>query len=417
MFASTRPKSFLRVQFAVVAFFALIAAALFAGEGAASPEDKGGSASVAEKSSSTDAVLAVKGEPGTLIFRVVDEDKRVLLGEIDSTGIALVDSGVSSGAHDFVFVHANADGECVIGGVELAAGKVVRLIPELKMRVGELEVSCQPPDVEIFIDGERRGRGVVLIGNMPVGKEVLVEARSPTLGVQSKTVKIAANSTERVAFDMRQNKPAAAPDARILLPDTQLALASQNGAVVTVDGKPVALKDGAIEGLAVGMHVVEISLPLGEKTVPVWKGAFAAHSAVMPEAAKASQAIRILDDDATGNPATEVENAAAASDGGDNTAAGEEAPEIERKVPEAGTRIKIVVDIVLDASRFKFSVADPGVALPGDGLCKIYVEGTELPVPAKVSSATSAGAVLSFLLPDTQVSVKETQTFEIEFTP
>lgn len=416
MFASTRPKIFLRVQFAVVAFFALIAAALFAGEGAASPEDKGGSASVAEKSSSTDAVLAVKGEPGTLIFRVVDEDKRVLLGEIDSTGIALVDSGVSSGVHDFVFVHANADGECVIGGVELAAGKVVRLIPELKMRVGELEVSCQPPDVEIFIDGERRGRGVVLIGNMPVGKEVLVEARSPTLGVQSKTVKIAANSTERVAFDMRQNKPAAAPDARILLPDTQLALASQNGAVVTVDGKPAALKDGAIEGLAVGMHVVEISLPLGEKIVPVWKGAFAAHSAVMPEAAKASPAIRILDDVA-GNSGAEAENAAAASDGGDDAAAGEEAPEIERKVPEAGTRIKIVVDIVLDTSRFKFSVADPGVALPGDGLCKIYVEGAELPVPAKVTSATSAGAVLSFLLPDTQVSVKESQTFEIEFTP
>ncbi|MCD8283433.1 MAG: hypothetical protein LUD52_01720 [Opitutae bacterium] len=399
-----------------MAFFALIAAALFAGEGAASPEDKGGSASVAEKSSSTDAVLAVKGEPGTLIFRVVDEDKRVLLGEIDSTGIALVDSGVSSGVHDFVFVHANADGECVIGGVELAAGKVVRLIPELKMRVGELEVSCQPPDVEIFIDGERRGRGVVLIGNMPVGKEVLVEARSPTLGVQSKTVKIAANSTERVAFDMRQNKPAAAPDARILLPDTQLALASQNGAVVTVDGKPAALKDGAIEGLAVGMHVVEISLPLGEKIVPVWKGAFAAHSAVMPEAAKASPAIRILDDVA-GNSGAEAENAAAASDGGDDAAAGEEAPEIERKVPEAGTRIKIVVDIVLDTSRFKFSVADPGVALPGDGLCKIYVEGAELPVPAKVTSATSAGAVLSFLLPDTQVSVKESQTFEIEFTP
>ncbi len=347
------------------------------------------------------AVLAIKGEPQTKVFRV-ENGERIPLGEIDETGMSLIDPGVAEGTYDFVFTNANADGECILSGVKLSPGKVVRLLPTFRMKVGELAVACIPTDVEVFIDGEHQGRGVVVLGNMPVGKEVTVEARSATLGTQSQTVKIPANSTARVTFDMRKNKPAP-PDGRIRLPEVQLALASQPGATISIDGEPATLKDGGFTGLTLGMHVVEISLPLGEKQVSVWKGAFPARSAIMPASAKAAQAVEI----------PEVEFVATSTE--ELPVATTEPVDSLRKIPAAGTRIRAVVDFVLDATRLKFSVVDPDVALPGNGLCKIFFAGSDLPVPAETSSTTPDGAIATFLVPESLEGVTESEPFEIEF--
>ncbi len=221
--------------------------------------------------------------------------------------------------------------------------------------------------------------------------------------MQSKKVVIAPNETKKIAFDLRSNKPNLIPDGRILLPETQLALASQKGAILKVDGREKALKDGAIENLALGIHVVEILLPLEGKLVSVWKGAFPARSATTGTN-EVLAAISVPEGAEDGVPAEEISEDSAVP-----------AENSSRKVVPAGTRIKAIVEFSLGASKLKFSVLDSEISLPADGLCKVFLKDSDVPVPAKTSSTTASGAILTFLVSDDSGAFSENQTFEIEF--
>ena len=306
------------------------------------------------------AVLVVAGIPGTEVSRVAD-GSLVPVGVVDDSGVLMVSYGLPAGKYDFVFSHKNAVEPLKMKGVELFSGNGKKLEPQLKMRTGSLTVVCLPSDVEIFIDGVHRGRGMLVQGDLPLGREVAVEARSSRLGMQAKRVKITAGEPVRVDFDLRANVPANRPDGKIVLPEIPLVFAVQDGALVKVDGVPAKLESGALVELPVGECVAEFFLPLGEKQVLVWRGAFVARSAILPQADRVAVAF----------PADSKSESAAA-------------------VP-ANAAVVAKVSLVL-GSRFTISSGEKA-GLADGGIYDFHFAGRSNPMRVKLSAVTPDSAI------------------------
>lgn len=339
-------------------------------------------------------VLVVRAEAGTRVARVEGE-KRVELGVVGEDGLLVADRGVPAGTQTFVFEHPDAL-EPFVAELNLAPGAVAKLVPALKMRTGELAVSCLPTDVAVFVDGDFKGRGVLVLGSLAPGREVVVEARSPVYGVSSKRVKIRAGETTKVAFDLRGNIPAQKPDGKIVLPEVQLALASQPGSVVKVDGVPATLSDGALTELPVGLRNVEIFLPLAGREVSVWRGAFAARSAVMPGADLPAEPLPPGVSEAPAAPAPVAEKPA------ENVAA-----------PAAPEKIVGKVVMRLTDTRYQISV-NSASALKDGSRCRLVVSLEEPPLTAKIVSATAGGVLVNLENNPLGAVLKEGATFVLE---
>ncbi|MGN0835014.1 MAG: hypothetical protein ACI4QA_04200 [Candidatus Spyradosoma sp.] len=344
-------------------------------------------------------VLVVRAEAGTRIVRVEGE-KRVVLGVIGEDGLFVADRGLPAGVQTFVFEHPDAL-EPFVAELSLAPGAVSKVVPALKMRTGELSVSCLPTDVALFVDGDFKGRGVLVLGSLEPGREVTVEARSPVYGVSSRRVKIRAGETAKVSFDLRGNIPAQKPDGKIVLPETQLALASQPGSVVKVDGIPATLTDGALTELPVGLRNVEIFLPLAGREVSVWRGAFAARSAIMPGADVPAEPLPPGVSEAP-EPAPAAEKTA-------------EQPPAEKEAAAPAAPEKIVGKVVmrLTDTRYQISV-NAASALKDGARCRLVVSLEEPPLTAKIVSATAGGVLVNLENNPLGAVLKEGATFVLE---
>lgn len=333
----------------------------------------------------------VRAEPGTQIFRMVGEDK-ISVGTVGEDGI--FDSvNIAAGTHVFIFEHANAQAPCRLENVKLRAGEITKLTPPLKMRTGELLVTCLPDDVALFVDGELKGHGSLMMGGLPIGQEVTVEARSSRYGVQTRRVKIVAGDMAKVSFDLRGNIPAQKPDGKIVLPDVPLVLALQQGAVVKVDGVPATLKDGALTELPVGSRVVEILLPLKDRMIPVWRGAFAARSAIMPDS----------DLPAVATDAPEQETT-------------ENAPDKNAKSetePAAPAKITGSVNMVQSGRRFLISLSDSH-DLKAGSRCRLVVALGVEPLLVRLSAVTGSGALAILEKSPKDYALKEGTAFVLE---
>lgn len=340
-------------------------------------------------------VFIVKAEPGTRIFRLVGEDK-ISVGIVGQDGI--FDSvNIVAGTHVFIFEHENAQVPARIENVKLRGGEVTKLVPELKMRTGELMVTCLPNDVALFVDGELKGHGSLMMGGLPVGREVTVEARSSRYGVQTRRVKITAGDMAKVNFDLRGNIPAQKPDGKIVLPEVPLVLALQQGAVVKVDGVPATQTDGALIELPVGSRIVEILLPYKDRMVAVWRGAFAARSAIMPGSDEPAVA--------TDAPAQEKDDAAPA------VVAEKKAPES----PKASEPEKITgsVKMLLSNMRFHIALNNPQTLKAGSK-CRLIVSLDSEPLLVRLAAVTGSGALAILEKSPDGYVLKEGTTFVLE---
>lgn len=354
------------------------------------------SASEAPKSVpvAAEPVFVVRAEPGTQIFRLAGTDK-ISVGTVGKDGVFVADRGVPAGTHVFVFEHANAQEPCRVESVRLRGGEATTLVPVMKMRTGELMVTCLPADVALFVDGELKGQGALMLGALPIDREISVEARSSVYGVQTRRVKVRPGETVKVHFDLRGNIPAQKPDGKIVLPDVPLVLALQKDAVVRVDGVPAKLTDGALTELAVGSRVVEILLPLKGQLVSVWRGALAARSAIMPGADLPAVAVEA--------PPAEV----AEQDKKAEVAAS------EKSVPALSQKITGKVEMVLSRTRFQISTADK-FPLQNGATCKLVVALDVEPLVVRIVTATANGALVSLEKSPEGYELKEGVTFVLE---
>lgn len=160
-----------------------------------------------------------------------------------------------------------------------------KLALKLKLKPASLMISALPVDeVEIFVNGEHRGRGVVTLGGIPPREKFTIEARSVRRGIQSRVVSAAPGETLPVKFDLRGNGVVTQSDGQIVLPELPLVLASQPGATLKADGVPVTMSDGVLRGVEPGERVVEIFLPWRGREVCVYRAAMPARSAMLPGA-------------------------------------------------------------------------------------------------------------------------------------
>lgn len=339
-------------------------------------------------------VFVVRAEPGTLIFRLAGTDK-IGVGTVGKDGVFVADRGVPAGTHTFVFEHANAQEPCRVDDVRLRGGEATTLVPVIKMRTGELMVTCLPANVALFVDGELKGQGALMLGSLPVNREISVEARSSVYGVQTRRVKVRPGETVKVHFDLRGNIPAQKPDGKIVLPEVPLVLALQKDAVIRVDGAPATLVDGALTELAVGSRIVEILLPLKGQLVSVWRGALAARSAIMPAADLPAVAMKAP-------PAEEALS--------DKKA---EAAKPEESVPAAQQKITGKVEMALSRTRFQISTTGKFPVQDG-ATCKLLVALDVEPLVARVVAATESGALVSLEKPPEGYELKEGVTFVLE---
>lgn len=333
----------------------------------------------------------VRAEPGTKVFRLAGEDK-IHIGTVGKDGI--FDSvNQPAGTHIFIFEHENAQAPCRIDSVNLRGGEITKLVPELKMRTGELMVACLPNDVALFVDGELKGRGSLMMGGLPVGREVTVEARSSVYGVQTRRVKIAAGEMTKVNFDLRGNIPAQKPDGKIVLPEVPLVLAIQPGAVIKVDGVPATLTDGALTELPVGSRVVEILLPLNNRMISVWRKALAARSAIMPGADIPAEATEVPEQAAPETPPADKKTAPS---------------------PEAvSAKITGKIGMVLGSKRFHISISDTK-GLKDGAKCRLVVALDVEPLSVRLATVTASGALAILEKFPEGYAVKEGTTFVLE---
>lgn len=228
--------------------------------------------------------LVIKAIPGTrAVFAPASAPtESVALGVVPEDGLLIV-SEAPAHAGTLVFSHPDAE---AAESLAFEPGKTPeKLTPALKLRAATLIVSALPADeVEIFVNGEHRGRGAVTLGGVAPREKITIEARSARRGMQSRVVSAEPGETLPVRFDLRGNEAAARPDGQIVLPELPLVLASQAGATLKADGAVVVLEEGVLRGLEPGERVVEIFLPWRGREVCVWRGALPARSAMLPGA-------------------------------------------------------------------------------------------------------------------------------------
>lgn len=228
--------------------------------------------------------LVIKAFPGTrAVFAPTSAPEKTLaLGIVPEDGLLIVPEAPTL-AGTLFFSHPDAEAE---ESLAFEPGKTPeKLTPALKLRAATLIVSALPADeVEIFVNGEHRGRGAVTLGGVTPREKITVEARSARRGMQSCVVSAEPGETLPVRFDLRGNEAAARPDGQIVLPELPLVLASQAGATLKADGAAVTLEEGTLRGLEPGERVIEIFLPWRGREVCVWRGALPARSAMLPGA-------------------------------------------------------------------------------------------------------------------------------------
>lgn len=230
------------------------------------------------------APLLIVSTPGAKAVFKADSgtEDALALGIVDADGLLLV-AEAPTVAGTLTLTHPDAEAPL---DVPFVPGKTPgKISPELKLRPASLMVSALPADeVEIFVNGQHRGRGAVMIGGIAPHEKITVEARSARRGMQSRVVSAAPGEMLPVKFDLRGNEISSRPDGQIVLPELPLVLASQTGAVLKADGAVVELDEGALRGLEPGERIVEIFLPWRGREVCVWRAAMPARSAMLPGA-------------------------------------------------------------------------------------------------------------------------------------
>lgn len=230
------------------------------------------------------APLLIVTEPDAKAAFKADSEavEPIALGVADSDGILLVPVAPEV-VGTLTLTHPDAVGPSVCA---FDPGKTPgKLVLKLALKPASLLISALPTnEVEIFVNGEHRGRGAVTLGGIAPREKVTVEARSAKRGIQSRVVIAAPGETLPVKFDLRGNGIAGSADGQIVLPELPLVLSSQPGATLKADGASVVAEDGVLRGLEPGERVVEIFLPWKGREVCVYRAAMPARSAMLPGA-------------------------------------------------------------------------------------------------------------------------------------
>ena len=230
------------------------------------------------------APLLIVTEPAAkAAFKADSGDaEAIALGAADADGILLVPVAPEV-AGKLTLTHPDA-AETLVYAFE--PGKTPgKLALKLKLKPASLMISALPADeVEIFVNGEHRGRGVVTLGGIPPREKFTIEARSVRRGIQSRVVSAGPGETLPVKFDLRGNGIVTQADGQIVLPELPLVLVSQPGAMLKADGVLATVSSGVVRGVEPGERVIEIFLPWRGREVCVYRAAMPARSAMLPGA-------------------------------------------------------------------------------------------------------------------------------------
>jgi hypothetical protein len=208
------------------------------------------------------ARLVIATEPGTRVFLQEGKERR-LLGVADKSGaLSVVERNqVAEKRVDLSFEHPDCVNESR-AGVPLHAGRAANVVVPLRYRPGVLTIIAEPVTAEVVLNGEPRGRGVVVVGEVASRVPHSVEVRARNSHPVKRVIVVSPNSTviERISLS-----PAELEHGDILFLGGMRALSAQEGVSVLLDGRPVAVEQGLVRNVIPGEYLLAIvRAPLSE---------------------------------------------------------------------------------------------------------------------------------------------------------
>ena len=117
-------------------------------------------------------------------------------------------------------------------------------------QTGSILVAADVSGAAIYVDGDPRGSTPTVIDGVPAGIHQ-VEIRADGFDTQTQAVEVRAGERSRVEVQLRPDAPAAG---------TLVVVTQPRGATVTLDGQVLGEGPVTQEGVAVGEHILEVSL-------------------------------------------------------------------------------------------------------------------------------------------------------------
>lgn len=118
---------------------------------------------------------------------------------------------------------------------------------------GEIFISTEPGDAEVFVNGMSRGKSPLVIDRVPSGS-VIVEAKKDRY-YRSMEVEVSKGETEKVQMNLE------------ISVGNIFIKSEEGGHYLLIDGEPISFGMGFIEDIPVGPHVIEI-IQQGTEEVP-----------------------------------------------------------------------------------------------------------------------------------------------------
>jgi hypothetical protein len=131
--------------------------------------------------------------------------------------------------------------------------------------LGTISVQTEPHEVEVFVDGVRRGRGLVTIGVEP-GKPHRVEFRLAGAPVASREITVAPGATKTVRVTFPRSAKTRKGD--ILFLGALRSLIREKDVTVSLDGKPVFVGEGLLRDVTPGVHKIVLTRASAAKGAP-----------------------------------------------------------------------------------------------------------------------------------------------------
>ena len=201
------------------------------------------------------ARLVIATEPGARVFLQEGRERR-LLGVADKSGALSVVERTRAAEKrvDLLFEHPDCVSESR-ESVLLYAGRAANVVVPLRYRPGVLTIVAEPSTAEVFLNGESKGRGVVVVGEVASRVPHSVEVRARNSQPVKRVIVVSPNSTviERVSL-----APAEQEHGDILFLGGMRAMVAREGVSVLLDGKPVTVEQGLARNVTPGEYLLAI---------------------------------------------------------------------------------------------------------------------------------------------------------------
>lgn len=224
---------------------------------------------VAEKGS---AEILARG--GTVVTAISMRGESTLVGTVPPDGVLKAENAIVPGRYTVRMQHV----DCVpvdLVGTEFTVGRTTKLAPSQHPLPAELRIFSTPSAAEVWINSKKIGSTPATVPDQPSEVDLAVEIRALGYPRAAQTVRLKPREIRTVNFAALVAK-AAAIRPRTLVQGSPVEL---KGVSYLIDDRPVTLREGLADGVALGIHQMQAVHPDYEST---------AIAAIMPETGEAT---------------------------------------------------------------------------------------------------------------------------------